>query len=71
MKLMQMKFLAVAILVVFTATMFMVQAMSTNAYAAVASSGKCYGTCAIAVAFGNFAKALACAGGYCISAGGR
>lgn len=68
---MQMKFLAVAILVVLTATMFMVQAISTNAYAVVAGAGKCDAVCAIAVAFGNFAKAKACIGGYCISAGGR
>ena len=67
---MQIKFLAVAVLVVLTATMFMVQAATTNAYAVVAKAGQCYGTCAIAVAFGNFAKAVACVTGYCISAGG-
>ena len=67
---MQIKILAVAVLVVLTATMLIVQAATTNAYAAVAKAGSCYGTCAIAVAFGNFAKAVACVSGYCIGAGG-
>lgn len=36
-----MKFLAVALLVVLPATMLTVQAATTNAYAAVATSGSC------------------------------
>jgi hypothetical protein len=60
---MQIKLLAIAAMVVLTATMLMVQAVTTNAYAIVAKAGKCPGLCAIAVAFGNLAKAVACAGG--------
>lgn len=62
---MYIRLLVAAILIALTATALTLQAATTNAYAVTATAGCTPGSlaCAIAVAFGNFAKAVACVSG--------